>query len=200
MNYWSDVMKQELTKEKILQAALECFCRKGYINTSMNDIIAAAQVSKGGIYWHFKSKEEIFVQIIEADYAEWLALLDRELDKLSDPVEKIRKYGYLFYSLIDKSVWQMLPESYWGELGEHYRDRLNICYEKDDRLLRDLFLEAIRRNMLKETDADALTWIYISTLEGLYAKLSLGLGQRQTLESYFKLAVDLFIQSIELPE
>lgn len=47
-------------KEEILQAALKCFSEKGYHDTGMDNIIREFGLSKGAIYWYFKSKRDIF--------------------------------------------------------------------------------------------------------------------------------------------
>lgn len=57
--------KKARTKAQILQAALTCFSGKGYHQTSMDDIVAESGLSKGALYWHFKSKQELFVSLIE---------------------------------------------------------------------------------------------------------------------------------------
>lgn len=51
-----------------MNAALTCFAEKGYYEASMDDIVREAGLSKGGLYWHFKSKRELFQSLIE----EWL--------------------------------------------------------------------------------------------------------------------------------
>lgn len=50
---------QELSREKILKAALALFAQKGYSSTSVESIALKAKISKGLIYHYFKSKEEI---------------------------------------------------------------------------------------------------------------------------------------------
>ncbi|TGL60537.1 TetR/AcrR family transcriptional regulator [Leptospira sarikeiensis] len=52
-------MPEEVRKESILQAAMLCFFSKGFERTSVQDIADAAGLTKGGIYFHFESKEEI---------------------------------------------------------------------------------------------------------------------------------------------
>lgn len=59
----SDEEAQE-RKSRIVKAALACFTRKGYHNTTMDDIVAESGLSKGGVYWHFKSKKELFTAAI----------------------------------------------------------------------------------------------------------------------------------------
>ncbi len=55
----------ELTRKRILDAAIRVFARKGYHATRMDDIVAEARVSKGGVYFHFPGKERLFLAIIE---------------------------------------------------------------------------------------------------------------------------------------
>jgi AcrR family transcriptional regulator len=66
-------MTKEATREHILAVAAALFARKGFAEASMNDIVDASGVSKGGIYWHFKGKDEIvnaiYVQFFEAQMA-----------------------------------------------------------------------------------------------------------------------------------
>jgi AcrR family transcriptional regulator len=57
--------KKTATRDKILQAALVCFAQKGYHQTSMDDIVAQSELSKGTLYWHFKSKQELFLALLE---------------------------------------------------------------------------------------------------------------------------------------
>jgi len=58
----------EASRDAILDAALRCFAKRGYHETSVDDIATAARLSKGAIYWHFAGKRELF-----------LALMDRAL-------------------------------------------------------------------------------------------------------------------------
>ena len=57
-----------LTREKIFKAAGECFAQKGYSACSMQDIAEIAEVSKGALYGHFSSKEELFKLIIISEH------------------------------------------------------------------------------------------------------------------------------------
>ncbi len=51
---------------KILHAAAALFANQGYTGTSMDDIAAAAGVSKGSIFYHFATKEELFTGFVVA--------------------------------------------------------------------------------------------------------------------------------------
>ncbi|HLX83680.1 MAG TPA: TetR/AcrR family transcriptional regulator [Terriglobales bacterium] len=51
-------------RQEILRAAARLFQQRGYHATSMNDVAAALKLSKGGLYHHFKSKDEILFHIM----------------------------------------------------------------------------------------------------------------------------------------
>jgi TetR/AcrR family acrAB operon transcriptional repressor len=49
-----------VTRATVLKAALSVFSTKGYAATTLDDIAAAAKVTRGAIYWHFKSKADLY--------------------------------------------------------------------------------------------------------------------------------------------
>ena len=55
----------EQTLEKIVETAAQLFVEKGYEQTSIQDILDVSGLSKGGLYHHFKSKEQIFGAVME---------------------------------------------------------------------------------------------------------------------------------------
>ncbi len=60
--------KGQVTRERLLEAALQQFTDNGYHGTSMRQIAAAAEMAVGGIYNHFSSKEEILKAVILANH------------------------------------------------------------------------------------------------------------------------------------
>ena len=56
--------KAEITRLNILQKAFDIIYANGYQTTSIDDIIATTKVTKGAFYYHFKSKDEMGLAII----------------------------------------------------------------------------------------------------------------------------------------
>ncbi|MCD1125472.1 TetR family transcriptional regulator [Jinshanibacter sp. LJY008] len=52
-----------ITRQRILNAALEIFSSKGFTSTSLSDISTLANVTRGAIYWHFENKDDILHEI-----------------------------------------------------------------------------------------------------------------------------------------
>ena len=92
------------TKERILETALELFAHSGYLGTSMSDIAKRLGITKGALYKHYTSKQEILDSIVErmnkTDYerAEEYDMPETRPDGFAEaylhtPIEKIRSYS-----------------------------------------------------------------------------------------------------------
>lgn len=77
------------TKEKIIAAAYQLFCKKGYYNTTTNEIALVADVSIGSLYSYFKDKETIFLEILDRFNESYFRVhdeLSKEMEQyLNDP-------------------------------------------------------------------------------------------------------------------
>jgi AcrR family transcriptional regulator len=58
-------MAKLATRERILDAALEVFARKGYHRAIVDDIVRASRTSKGAVYHHFPNKEAVFLALVD---------------------------------------------------------------------------------------------------------------------------------------
>ncbi len=66
------------TKDKLVDVARQLFAKKGVDNTTMNDIALASKKGRRTLYTYFKSKEDVYMAVVES-----------ELDMLSDAMEKV---------------------------------------------------------------------------------------------------------------
>lgn len=75
------------TKEKILQGALDVFSQKGFSRSTLSDIANRIGMTRGAVYWHFKDKRELLVELIEAMHEKEAKLLAEKIpvmDSLDD--------------------------------------------------------------------------------------------------------------------
>ncbi len=85
------VTKGVETKQKIINKSLQLFSVKGYYNTSINDILEATGLTKGGLYGHFKSKEEIWYAVYDKAVTIWKDIVFKDIRKIDDPLKRIEK-------------------------------------------------------------------------------------------------------------
>ena len=55
----------EKTRARILASALALFAKKGYVHTTFTDIAARLKMTKGAVYWHFKTKQSLLVALLD---------------------------------------------------------------------------------------------------------------------------------------
>ena len=84
-------------KEKIIHESLRQFSTKGFLSTSITDILDAAGTSKGGFYNHFQSKEALFFHVMDKARSIWRDRNLAGLDQIEDPVDKIKQLLKNFY-------------------------------------------------------------------------------------------------------
>ena len=78
-------------KDKIIAESLKLFSLKGFLSTSTHDIMKTAHTSKGGLYNHFKSKEELLAAVLEEARKIWRENNLAGLDQIDEPLEKLKK-------------------------------------------------------------------------------------------------------------
>lgn len=83
--------KGELTRRKIIEKATQLFSIQGYHHTSVADIVEACDVSKGALYGHFRSKEEIWYAACAECRRIWKGIVFKGVREIPDPLERIEK-------------------------------------------------------------------------------------------------------------
>jgi TetR/AcrR family transcriptional repressor of nem operon len=78
-------------KEKIVAESLKLFSLKGFLSTSTHDIMETAHTSKGGLYNHFRSKEELLSAVLEEARKIWRENNLAGLDQIDKPLAKLKK-------------------------------------------------------------------------------------------------------------
>jgi AcrR family transcriptional regulator len=157
-------------RTQIIEAALVCFNRKGYVHTTMDDITAESGLSKGSIYWYFKSKDEIFKAAITVvaenivdEQVNLLKAAETATAKLHTATqimvdfcrEIAQHFGLLleFWSQSKRTDEEML---FWTELLPPYQ-----------KIVTTIFEEGIQTGEFRATDADALAWVMMAAYDGL---------------------------------
>jgi len=78
-------------QERIVHESLRLFSLKGFLSTSVSDIMEVANTSKGGFYNHFSSKEDLFFQVLQEARRIWRERVLFGLDEIESPTGKVQK-------------------------------------------------------------------------------------------------------------
>jgi AcrR family transcriptional regulator len=84
--------KGRQTRKQIVEKSLHLFSVKGYYNTSVRDILTATGLTKGGLYGHFASKEEIWHAAYEEAVRIWKSIVFKGIRSRSDPLTRLETF------------------------------------------------------------------------------------------------------------
>jgi AcrR family transcriptional regulator len=114
-------------RQEILRTAARLFQQQGYDGTSMNDVAAALKLSKGGLYHHFKSKDEILFDLMNQAMDITEGRVIKVARGIPDPEERLRAVIRLHIGVVlSQSDWEitvMLHENH--PLAPPLRKRIN---------------------------------------------------------------------------
>ena len=85
-------MKIDDTKDIILHVAGKIFEKHGFYKTTIDEIARAAHKAKGSIYYYFKSKEELFQEVVEKEFQTLRSELIKAIDGGKNAKEKLTNY------------------------------------------------------------------------------------------------------------
>ncbi len=91
------------TKNNILNAATVCFAGTGYNATGVAEICKQAGVSKGAFYYHFESKETVFLALVESWLFELENILENEFKNADNVAEAMLKLSGKIQDIIDNN-------------------------------------------------------------------------------------------------
>ncbi len=174
----------EHRKQQIRSAATRCFVRRGYAATRLLDIAREAGLSKGGVYFHYRAKEQLFHDILESHLhalqTRWsfeptedqpadrtlARLLVAHLRTMEDDPDETR----LFNLLVTMAVQD-----------PSFRSRLDEVFNVMHDLYRAVIARGIREGVFAQADPETLAHTVLALVTGF--------GSCSALDSEGKLAV-----------
>jgi TetR/AcrR family transcriptional regulator, cholesterol catabolism regulator len=137
------------SRQEILRTAARLFQQRGYDATSMNDVAAALKLSKGGLYHHFKSKDEILYEIMNHAMEITQERVLNPVRGIADPEERLRSLIRLHIEVVlsprDREITVMLHENH--PLPPALRKRINARKKEYIHFLENLMAEVQNAQM-----------------------------------------------------
>lgn len=111
--------KQQRTRSSLLKAATKLFCSRGLEGASVDEVSQAAGYTKGAFYANFKSKEELFLVMLDERFAQELERIDRALSGSEEPHTEARAAAADFIHFAGDEEW---PRLYFQFVAHAARD------------------------------------------------------------------------------
>lgn len=160
-------------RSDIIQAALACFTRKGYNNTTMDDIVRESGLSKGTLYWYFDSKDDLFAAALLSVFMDFGQQAVAGLEQCPTASHKLRALARGMVDFFDEEAaglfslfvefWASSPRreeasQLWVDLLVQYKDIVVAIIE-----------EGVTNGEFTPVDAEQLVWAMMAAYDGLAA-------------------------------
>lgn len=142
-------------RQKVLNVAKELFHRYGFKKTTVDEISADAGISKRTLYEMFDSKENILSEIVAAEGDDLRSLLQKEFDKVSDPIAKIQNLTRKAADHINDQPFlsQLLSDT--SGLYRPFAENDIIAVEKDiEGFYKNIILEGIHKGVFRKMNEE----------------------------------------------
>lgn len=166
--------KKGAKHDRILEAAVRVFARKGFHNSRIAEIAVEAGVASGTIYLYFRNKDDILISVFEESLDQLIREVERDLVGIGDPREQLRRF--IWHHLRMLKEHRELTEVLQVELRQSSKfmkeyvptrwiEYLNIVArilkdgQKKGVLRKDLSLGIYKRAVFGALDEIALYWI-----------------------------------------
>lgn len=177
-------------RAQITQAALACFTRKGYNNTTMDDVAVASGLSKGALYWYFKSKDDLFKSAILSFFeGSFGSEAITALEQLPTAADRLRMLAQAMAGLTEQAegLFNLFLE-FWASSSRREEAAqlwagILVRYEG---AVAGIIEEGVRNGEFKPVDAAGLVWAMMAAYDGLaaYVMLMPDLDLKQVSEAF----------------
>lgn len=196
-------------KKSILKAAREIFFRKGFMDSTVEEIAAKCGLAKGTIYLYFKSKEDIYVSIM----AEGLNLLKKDMEKVSgldlrsDRLIGVLVHGYYDFYKRNKKYFRMMFLSSQPDVRSSVSEGLlnnsiavgNDCIQ----IVSDVIKKGVADGLFRKVDhwaAANILWAMVNGIimsyeeDPIYRDEIVGIGLKEILNE----SIDLVLNGLRV--
>ena len=202
-------MKQEDTRQRILDKSLELFSTRGYDSVSVGEIAKAVGIKAPSLYNHFSGKQAIFDAILDATAAQYEADTDKLDIHVQDMAQDISVFTEITDDFLFEKVRQIFEYSVHNESISRFRRMMTIeqfrspelaaLYSQRyvDRVLHyhaGLFRDLIAAGKVRAEDPDTLALLYVAPVLTLIGICDRQPEREAECREKLRQHVDLFFQ------
>ena len=161
-----DAGRAAIRRRQVLTVASELFAAKGFEATSIRDIATAAGMMSGSLYYHFASKEDLYVAVQDASISKIFNAVEQAIVGIADPWDRLEAAAIAHVdAMLDRSGFRVLVTPLFPPgLDKTVRDALVAQRDRFERMIdamiSDLPLSAsLDRRIFRQHYLGAINWI-----------------------------------------
>jgi AcrR family transcriptional regulator len=165
-----NLSKQELRREQILHAALQVVVQNGYEKSRMDDVVQKAHLSKGAIYWYYKSKKELYLDLVRYWVNRYSVVLNHIVEEEAPAAEQLQGVFTYFIDQFEKdpTVFKALVE-FWSLSGKdpEFKNKLQKIYSSFLELLERIIAKGVTSGEFKAINTKITALSIMVNIEGI---------------------------------
>lgn len=165
----------------------------------MNEVCAASNVSKGSLYHHFPSKDELFLYVVEEDTVKWLQEWEDKKKQIVGMEERFYALAEHYANDFQNPLIRALEEfSRSRTHSEDITQRLSQIYDDGSAACRELLKEGMDTNYFIQGDLEDYVIIVSGMLEGIgrVSEFSVHAKTAEDIKKYYQKSVRLLLQGL----
>jgi AcrR family transcriptional regulator len=176
--------KQDLRKDQILDAALTVLVQHGYEGSRMDDVVSESQLSKGAIYWYYKSKKAMYLDLVNFWVIRYSATINHLVENDQSAPDQLKS---LFNYFIDQYESDPDPfialTEFWSmaQKDDDFRAKLQKVYSQFLEVLEKIIAKGVKDGDFKKLDiritamsimlnVESINWFTLFDTHGVSAR------------------------------
>ena len=194
--------EKEARVTQIKNVAAQLFQRKGFEDTTIDEIAQLCELSKASIYSYFKSKDDLFYSILEPEMNKFAKNIRQMANKTEEPADKTiaKVFSESFKHYVkNPEVYQLLWRSNLNLLPTNKLNRLENILSTNVRYLEKIVQKGIDQGIFKEVDTKVASLILWSLYMGVYHQQAsrVASGRSDYRKSTLEAAVQLILGGLK---
>jgi AcrR family transcriptional regulator len=186
-------------RERVLTVAQKIFARFGIRKTTMDEIAKMARMGKATLYYYFKSKEEIFAEVIRKESLVLKQKLAEEIARAKSPQDKIRAY------VLTRMIYLKDLSNYYTTLTDEYLEHYSFV-EKERKefteheidTLEEILSQGVEQSVFEMEDIRLTARMIAIALKGLEYPLIVENKSGDNMEVEINQMLDILFKGLEV--
>ena len=161
---------KDLRKEQIMNAALSVAVAKGYENSRMDDIVEKSQLSKGAIYWYYKSKKDVYLSLVDYWFVRYSSgVLDRVPRQESASTQLKTLFDYFIDQFDNNPASFKILVEFWrmSGLDPDFNSKLQKIYSQFLEYIAEIIKTGIANGEFKKVNPRITALSILINIEGI---------------------------------
>jgi len=191
------VTNPDMVRKKIIDAASVLYARKGFADTSLQEISEKAGVTRTVTRYHVKTKSEIMRMIMEDILTSFQENLIKTIKGIDDPKEKLTAALYIYLTIVDQQKEKaLLIYQKSSSLDRASKSRVMQLEIDVSSIFAQIINEGIEQGVFKSVDVDLMAY-NIMMLAHMWVLKRWHFKNRLSLDTYFKLQLEMITDALK---